>query len=128
MNVTSGGKKLRADSSDYSLHVAGHATLGLRAAQPCARALQRGSLWQIQKLQINFPYQLDFYFSCDDGRRLEQEKIIVFLNTGQILKRRTRGKLLLFGIAALYNVHSFLESREILRQSFNFVGLTQSSR
>jgi hypothetical protein len=59
--------------------------------------------------------QLDFYFSCGDRRRLEQEKIIVFLNTRQILKRRTRGKLLLFGIAALYNVHSFLQSREILR-------------
>jgi len=42
MNVTSGGKKLRADSSDYSLHVAGPQlwALGLlsRVRGPCSGA------------------------------------------------------------------------------------------
>jgi len=57
MNVTSGGKKLRADSSDYSLHVAGPQLWALgvlsRVRGPCSG----GSLWQMQKLQSNSAFK-----------------------------------------------------------------------
>ena len=41
-------------------------------------------------INIGFDYRI----------RLQGEDIIVFLDTSRILKRRTRSKLLLFGIAA----------------------------
>jgi len=49
MNVTSGGKKLRADSSDYSLHVAGPQLWASALLNRMLRSIQRGALWRIQE-------------------------------------------------------------------------------